>query len=349
MTGQTLSHFEILEKIGEGGMGIVYKARDTQLGRIVALKLLPAERLADPDRRRRFVQEARAASALNHPNIVTIYEIAQDKGVDFMAMEFVPGQTLDRAIPRKGFGVGEALRCAAQIADALAQAHAAGIVHRDLKPANIMLTPEGRVKVLDFGLAKLTEPAFGKSGPSESKATLTDRDDAPRTEEGSVMGTVAYMSPEQAEGRPIDQRSDVFSFGSVLYEMLTGQRAFQGETKMATLGAVMRGEPKPLAEAASHPVPRELEKLLGRCLRKSVDRRAQHMGDLKLELEELRDESESGTSAPPSTAGGAAGPSPLRRSPWLIPRHGRHGGGGRRLGVDAASQAGADGVPRANA
>src|SRR5882762_9502249 len=192
MTGRTISHYQILDKLGEGGMGVVYKSRDTHLDRFVALKVLPADKVADPDRKRRFVQEARASSALNHPNILHVYDIDTSDGADFMVMEFVPGKTLDQCIGRKGLSLGEALKYATQIAEALAKAHAAGIVHRDLKPANIMVTDEGLVKVLDFGLAKLTEIG----GADDRTVTVAD---VPQTEEGVIVGTVSYMSPEQAQ------------------------------------------------------------------------------------------------------------------------------------------------------
>jgi len=190
MIGQRLLHYEIVEKLGEGGMGVVYKARDTHLDRFVAVKVLPPEKVADAGRKARFVQEAKAASALNHPNIVHVYDISSDGGVDFIAMEYVAGKTLDRLIGRKGLSLKETLDYAIQAADALAKAHAAGIVHRDLKPSNIMVTGDGLVKVLDFGLAKLTETALG-----EDEATRTVK---PHTEEGTVVGTAAYMSPEQS-------------------------------------------------------------------------------------------------------------------------------------------------------
>ena len=196
MVGKTISHYHILEKLGGGGMGVVYKAEDTKLGRMVALKVLPPERVVDPDRRRRFVQEARAASALNHPNIITIHDIDEAQGVHFIAMEYVQGKTLDRLIARHGLRVDEALKYAVQMATALAKAHSAGIVHRDLKPTNVMVTDDGLVKVLDFGLAKLTEPA--PTGEAETVATR-----GPVTEEGTILGTVGYMSPEQAEGEPV--------------------------------------------------------------------------------------------------------------------------------------------------
>jgi Tol biopolymer transport system component/tRNA A-37 threonylcarbamoyl transferase component Bud32 len=313
MTGHTLSHFEILEKIGEGGMGVVYRARDTQLGRVVAVKVLPTEKVADPERRKRFVQEARSASALNHPNIITIYEIFQTNGTDYIVMEFVSGKTLDQLITHRGLRIPETLKYAVQITDALAKAHSAGIVHRDLKPANIMVADDGRVKILDFGLAKLAEPG---PQPGDTQATLTERmESGPETEEGTVIGTVAYMSPEQAEGRAVDARSDIFSFGAVLYEMLTGHRAFEGPSKVATLAAVLREEPKSLAEL-SPAVPRELEKLVSRCLRKDAERRAQHMSDLKLALEELKEESDSGHAL---NSQSALLTTARKRPRWLIP------------------------------
>ncbi|MCP5113344.1 MAG: serine/threonine protein kinase, partial [bacterium] len=212
MTGQTISHYQILDKLGEGGMGIVYKARDTRLNRTVAIKVLPPSKTANPERKRRFIQEAQAASALNHPNIVTIHEIDQHEGTDFIVMEFVAGQTLGELIPRRGMRLNDVLKNAVQIADALVAAHEAGIVHRDLKPGNVMVTEKGRVKVLDFGLAKLMDT----TPSSEFDATLTVKapDDGPHTEEGAILGTVSYMSPEQAEGRKVDARSDTFSFGS---------------------------------------------------------------------------------------------------------------------------------------
>jgi Tol biopolymer transport system component len=286
MIGKTISHYRILEKLGGGGMGVVYKAEDTKLGRMVALKVLPPERVADPNRKRRFVQEARAASALNHPNIITIYDIDEAEGVHYIAMEHVEGKTLDRLIARHGLRVNEALKYAVQMAAALAKAHSAGIVHRDLKPTNVMVTDDGLVKVLDFGLAKLMEAA--PASDAETAVTLE-----PTTEEGTIVGTVGYMSPEQAEGKPVDARSDVFSFGSVLYEMLTGQRAFQGETKASTIAAILREEPKPLSQAVEG-LPREVERIVKRCLRKDPAHRVQHMDDLKLALEELKEESDSG-------------------------------------------------------
>ena len=311
MIGQIVSHYRILEKLGGGGMGVVYKAEDIKLGRVVALKVLPPERVADPNRRRRFIQEARAASALNHPNIITIHDIDEAEGVHFIAMEFVQGKTLDQMVARHRLPVNEALKVAVQMATALAKAHSASIVHRDLKPTNVMVTDEGLVKVLDFGLAKLTEAAPTSEG--ETVATLE-----PITEEGTIVGTVGYMSPEQAEGKPVDARSDIFSFGSVLYEMLTGQRAFQGETKASTIAAILREEPKPLSEVAEG-LPREVERVVKRCLRKVRERRFQYMADVRVALEELRDETESGGLATGLVSATDAAMQPTRQpKPWIV-------------------------------
>jgi Tol biopolymer transport system component/predicted Ser/Thr protein kinase len=306
--GQTLLHYRILEKIGEGGMGAVYKAQDTHLDRFVAVKVLPHDRMADPDRRQRFVQEAKAASALNHPNIVVVHDIAADRGLDFIVMEYVEGKTLDLLIGRKGLKLNEALGYAAQIADGLAKAHAAGIVHRDLKPTNVMVTPEGRVKILDFGLAKLVEG--GPAGDLGPTATLGGPD-RPRTEEGYILGTVSYMSPEQAEGKPVDARSDIFAFGAVLYEMLTGQRAFHHESRIATLAAILNEDPKPVLQV-NEALPPDIEPVLARCLRKDPHRRWQSMSDLRIVLQDLKDDSESGRLRRPEAA-----PRGRRASPFV--------------------------------
>jgi len=290
MIGKTLGHYQITEKLGAGGMGVVYKARDLHLDRFVAVKILPPEKVADPDRKRRFVQEAKAASALNHPNIVTIHDITQEGGTDFIVMEYVEGKTLDQRIGHRGLRLNDALKYAVQIADALAKAHSAGIVHRDLKPTNIMVNEDGVVKVLDFGLAKLTEWVQGDQ--SASTATVDD-EGRPITEEGVIVGTVSYMSPEQAEGKKVDARSDIFSLGSVLYEMVTGQKAFQGTSKLSTLSAILHQEPKPVS-GITPTIPSDLEKLISRCLRKDPQRRWQTMADLKVALGELKEDSDSG-------------------------------------------------------
>jgi adenylate cyclase len=293
MIGRTLDHYKIESKLGEGGMGVVYKARDTHLGRFVALKVLPAGKMVDAVRKQRFVQEAKAASALNHPNIVTIYDIRSEDGLDFIAMEYIEGGTLEESMAaafNKGFAPRQLLRFAVQIADAVASAHAAGILHRDLKPSNIMVTAGGRLKILDFGLAKLLDP--------EKDAADAPTADRALTEEGIVVGTPSYMSPEQADGRPLDRRTDIFSFGSILYEMATGRRPFIGGSTISTLAKILSEEPPPPGELVPG-FPQELEKLILRCLRKDPARRYQSMADLKVALEDLESE-------PASTAGRSA-------------------------------------------
>ena len=309
MVGKVLAQYQISEKLGEGGMGVVWKARDTRLDRFVAIKVLHTEKLSDPERQRRFVQEAKAASALNHPNIVHIYNIAEADGVQFIAMEYVSGKTLDQLIGRKGLRLNEALKYAVQIADALAKAHSSSIVHRDLKPSNVMVNESGLVKVLDFGLAKLAETGTGEFGDTATVRTTEGQG----TEEGTILGTTPYMSPEQAEGKKVDARSDIFSFGSVLYQMVTGRRAFHGDTKLSTLSAILKDEPKP-ASSITPDVPRDLEKIISRCMRKAPERRFQHMADVKVALEELKEDSDSG-------ALGAAHASQRRRRPgraWVV-------------------------------
>ncbi len=290
-----LGPYAVLDKIGEGGMGVVYRARDTRLDRLVALKvILPAD-AADPDpstgsgssraqsrndRRRRLLAEARAASALNHPNIVTVYDVGSSDGVDFIAMEYVAGRTLAQLTARHGLPIDEVLRHAVQIADALVAAHAAGIVHRDLKPANVVVTDEGRVKVLDFGLAKRVTPV-ASDAETATAASL----------EGTVSGTLSYMSPEQLEGRPVDGRSDIFSFGAMLYEMATGRRAFHRDSAAGVIAAIL-GEPP--ASAADVPAP--LSAVLTRCLSKNPAERFQSAAELRGALEQAR----AGAMAPPA-------------------------------------------------
>ncbi len=282
-------------------MGVVYKARDQKLERTVAIKVLAPDKAGDGDRKQRFLLEARAASALNHPNIIVIHEIAEQAGVDYIVMEYVAGRTLEQAIPPRGMRVPETLRYATQIAAALAAAHEAGITHRDLKPGNLMVTEKGVVKVLDFGLAKL----YDRAVPSSDASTIKER---PVTEKGTILGTVAYMSPEQAEGKAVDARSDIFSFGSVLYEMCTGRPPFGGETKMSMLSSILRDEPKPVRQTNGE-VPAELERIIHRCLKKNPARRFQSTADLQIALEELREESDSGRLAAPMAAAGVAGKS----------------------------------------
>jgi len=284
LLGQQLGSYEILSLLGTGGMGVVYKARDARLKRFVAIKILPADQVSDPERKRRFIQEARAASALNHPNIITIHDIGREQDTDFIVMEYVSGKTLDQRIPRRGMRLDETLKIGIQTAEALAKAHSVGIIHRDLKPANVMVSEEGLVKVLDFGLAKLTEME------GDERDTRTTQF---QTDEGTIVGTASYMSPEQAEGKKVDARSDIFSFGAVLYEMVTGQRAFMGESNLAMLTAILREEPKPVSQIVTG-IPRDLEKIINRCLRKDRERRWQTMADVKNSLQELKEELESG-------------------------------------------------------
>lgn len=284
-----LLHYEIVREIGHGGMGVVYLAHDTHLGRMVAVKVLPPDKVADPSRKRRFIQEAKAASALNHSNIITVHDVNCDDGVDFMVMEYVDGETLDARIPARGLRPSLALKYAIQIADALAAAHGAGIVHRDLKPSNVMVTAEGRVKILDFGLAKLVDAsALSPEAPTFSASAVTG--------EGVVMGTASYMSPEQAEGRKLDSRSDIFSFGSLLYEMVTGQQAFAGNSILSTLTKILHEDPKPTSELVPS-IPPDLAKVISRCLRKEPARRCQYMADVKVALEDIQEESASGPQA----------------------------------------------------
>jgi len=279
LSGETLGHFEILDKLGEGGMGVLYRARDSRLGRTVAIKLLRPAAVADPERTRRFVQEARAVSALNHPNIVTIHDIGEDpaRGT-WIAMECLDGESLRQRLARGPLAVPEALRVAIEMARGLAAAHAAGIVHRDVKPANVMITESGLVKLLDFGLAKLVPP--DRATNDSAAPTMS----APATAQGVLLGTPAYMSPEQAEGRPADARSDVFSFGAVLYEMLTEKRPFEGATAMSLLSAILKDTPPPLRLLRPE-VDSRLEGVVERCLEKDPAARYPSAQELLPELE----------------------------------------------------------------
>lgn len=294
--GTRLGAYEVLSLIGAGGMGEVYRARDARLGREVAIKILPADLVSDASRRRRFVQEAQAASALNHPHIITVYAIESADGNDFIVMEYVRGKSLDALIPRRGMRLNEALRIAIAVSDALVAAHARGIVHRDLKPANVIVGADGTVKVLDFGLAKLIRDA---DSPGQDSPTLTDQ--ALGSAPGTIAGTAGYMAPEQATGASIDARSDIFSFGAVLYEMVTGSRAFPGSSIAETLRAVIHAQPRP-PSAVVVAIPADLEKVILRCLRKDPQRRYQHIDDVKVALEDVKEESDSGVTAPASAA-----------------------------------------------
>jgi len=294
MVGKIVHHYQFLEKLGAGGMGEIWKAQDTRLNRIVAIKILTDASAGDPERRRRFIQEAQAASALNHPNIITIHDIISEGNAEFMVMEYVQGKTLIDLIPKGGLRVPQVLKYAVQMTDALQVAHAAGIIHRDLKPGNVMVTETGLVKVLDFGLAKLTDNSplsqSGSSGPSDATQTINQ---APLTVEGSIIGTVSYMSPEQAQGKRVDARSDIFSLAVVLYEMVTGTRAFAGDSALSTLSAILRDEVRPIPEIAPD-TPPQLEQVIHRCLRKDPDQRFQAMKEVQVALGALKHESDSG-------------------------------------------------------
>src|SRR6201988_3367348 len=283
-SGQMIGSYEVISFISRGGMGEVYLAQDKRLGRKVALKLLPASFTTDDDRLRRFEQEARSASALNHPNIITIYEIRQAAGSHVIATEFVEGETLRCRLNRSPLSLAETLNIAMQIADALSAAHKAGIIHRDIKPENIMLRPDGYVKVLDFGLAKLSEQASPVVAAEAPTIQV-------RTGSGIVIGTAGYMSPEQARGLSVDNRSDIFSLGAVIYEMLARRKPFEGDTPSDTLASILKTEPVPLVRAAPG-VPSELVRIVNKALRKDREERYQVVKDLWLDLKALKQDLE---------------------------------------------------------
>jgi formylglycine-generating enzyme required for sulfatase activity len=281
---KNLGHYRIISSLGRGGMGEVWAAEDTKLGRTVALKILPEEMAQDPERRARFEREARAVAALDHPSIVTIHSIEEADGHHFITMQLVEGHTLADVVDSaagEGVALEDFFDIAIPLAEAVSAAHGRSIAHRDLKPANVMITPDGRVLVLDFGLAKMLASSGDEEQTLGPGPTLTG--------EGKIMGTVAYMSPEQAEGRAIDERSDIFSLGVILYELSTGRRPFEGDTQMSILTSIIRDTPPPVSEIRET-LPRHLGRLLGHCLEKSVDRRLQSATDLRNALEDLREE-----------------------------------------------------------
>ena len=289
-SGDTIGHYKVIEPLGKGGMGEVFAAEDTRLNRRVALKILPRLFASDPEYRERFQHEARAIAALNHPGIVTIHSVEEDGGRLFLTMELVDGGPLSEAIPKGGLPLEKLLRIGIEVADAMAAAQQRGITHRDLKPGNIMITPAGRAKVLDFGLAKVHDATI--AGKANDVTRMSASSDI--TGEGKIVGTVAYMSPEQAEGKAVDPRSDIFSLGVVLHEMATGDRPFKGDTNVSVLSAILKDTPTPVTD--SNPgLPADFARIVRRCLAKDPERRYQTAADLRNELEELKQDTTSGT------------------------------------------------------
>jgi len=281
--GTLLGQYQVLTHIGSGGMGEVYRAHDTKLERDVAIKVLPPALARDPERVVRFKREAKLLASLNHPNIAAIYGLEASDGIHFLVMELVPGETLAEPIATGELPVREAVTICQQVADALEHAHEKNIIHRDLKPANVKLTPDGKVKVLDFGLAKVFAPE-GQPALTSDASTLS----AMPTKDGMILGTPAYMSPEQAQGKLVDKRTDIWSFGCLLYELLTARRAFPGDNVTETLAAVLRAEPD--WSTLPSQTPERVREILERCLEKSLANRRRDIGDVRLELEkELRD------------------------------------------------------------
>src|SRR5579862_2261837 len=303
-SGTRLGPYEIHSSIGAGGMGEVYRAGDSRLGRDVAIKILPTSFSADPDRLRRFAQECRATAALNHPNILSIFDIGEDRGAPYVVSELLEGETLRDRLREGAIPSRKAIDYARQIASGLAAAHDKGITHRDLKPENLFITNDGRVKILDFGLAKLTHPEADSSGDAPTLQIATDA--------GTVMGTVGYMAPEQVRGKPADARSDIFAFGAILYEMLSGKRAFHGDSAADTMSAILKEDPPDLTETNRNVSP-ALERIVRHCLEKNPAERFQSARDVAFNLDALSDIST------PSRGGVRVIPEEKSASRWVVP------------------------------